>query len=47
MIEYVKKYEDRNQNMNMNIEYEICLYGQITPEFLGLRIRNVQGVVFI
>ena len=38
----LKKYESRNQNMNMNIEYEISkLHGQIAREFLGLRIQNV------
>ena len=26
---------------------EYVLYGQITREFLGLRMRNFQGIVFI
>ena len=42
IMEYVKKYEYRNWNMIMSIEYEICkLHGQITREFLGLRMQNV------
>ena len=42
IIEYVKKYKYRNYNTNMNIEYEIWKrHGQITRDFLGLRIQNV------
>ena len=38
-IEYVKKqptFQEKND-----------LYGGITPEFLGLTMRNFQGIIFI